>query len=36
MQKICVHAHDGRELELRDLTWIDREGADAGVKTAAE
>jgi len=25
VRKICVRAHDGRELELSDLTWIDRE-----------
>ena len=37
VRKICVLAHDGRELALHDLTWIDRE--DAGLKplkTAAE
>ncbi|MES2136545.1 MAG: helix-turn-helix domain-containing protein [Pseudomonadota bacterium] len=26
VRKICVLAHDGRELRLSDLTWIDREG----------
>ena len=26
VRKICVQAHDGRELELSDLTWIDRDG----------
>ena len=25
VRKICVQAHDGRELKLGDLTWIDRE-----------
>ena len=35
VRKICVVSHDGRELKLQDLTWIDREEA-AGLKTAAE
>src|SRR5215210_322862 len=26
VRKICVQAQDGRELTLRDLTWVDREG----------
>lgn len=34
VRKICVLAHDGRELKLGDLTWIDRE-ADQ-LPTAAE
>lgn len=25
VRKICVQAHDGRPLDLHDLTWIDRE-----------
>src|SRR3954466_15524967 len=25
VRKICVQAQDGRELTLRDLTWVDRE-----------
>ena len=29
VRKICVQAHDGRELKLHDLTWIDRDGASA-------
>jgi DNA-binding HxlR family transcriptional regulator len=29
VRKICVHAHDGRELELRDLTWADSEDGSA-------
>src|SRR5206468_5322687 len=36
VKKLCVQAHDGRELKLEDLTWID--GEDAGVadyRTAA-
>ena len=28
VRKICVQAHDGRELKLGDLTWIDREGGE--------
>lgn len=34
VRKICVHAHDGRELKLSDLTWIDREQEQ--LATAAE
>jgi DNA-binding HxlR family transcriptional regulator len=33
VQKICVQAHDGRQLKLQDLTWIDREDS---LRTAAE
>jgi DNA-binding HxlR family transcriptional regulator len=36
VRKICVVAHDGRELRLSDLTWIDREGVEYPVQTAAE
>ncbi|HUP67413.1 MAG TPA: helix-turn-helix domain-containing protein [Sphingomicrobium sp.] len=36
VKKICVQAHDGRELKLRDLTWIDREGGEVPLKTAAD
>ena len=36
VKKICVQAHDGRELKLDDLTWIDRESCEAPVRTAAE
>jgi hypothetical protein len=35
VRKICVLSHDGRELQLQDLTWIDREEA-TGFKAAAE
>jgi len=35
VRKICVQAHDGRELKLSDMTWIEREGAKA-LRTAAE
>ena len=35
VRKICVQAHDGRPLNLSDLTWIEREGSQA-LKTAAE
>ncbi|HVM22214.1 MAG TPA: helix-turn-helix domain-containing protein [Sphingomicrobium sp.] len=36
IRKICVHAHDGRELTLEDLTWIDLEGDRVDLATAAE
>jgi DNA-binding HxlR family transcriptional regulator len=37
VRKICVQAHDGRALELHDLTWIDREDSgEMPLKTAAE
>ncbi|HEY7004861.1 MAG TPA: helix-turn-helix domain-containing protein [Sphingomicrobium sp.] len=36
VRKMCVLSHDGRVLKLGDLTWIDREGSSAGLKTAAE
>jgi len=36
VRKICVQAHDGRELQLRELTWVDRDGALTALKTAAE
>ena len=26
VKKMCVQAHDGRELSLADLTWVDRDG----------
>jgi DNA-binding HxlR family transcriptional regulator len=35
VRKICVQAHDGRELKLGDLTWIDREDG-AALRTPAE
>jgi DNA-binding HxlR family transcriptional regulator len=35
VRKICVVAHDGRELTLEDLTWIDSDEA-AGLRAAAE
>ena len=34
VRKMCVLAHDGRELKLGDLTWVERDGA--GLRTAAE
>jgi len=34
VRRICVLSHDGRELSLQDLTWIERESA--GLLTAAE
>jgi DNA-binding HxlR family transcriptional regulator len=36
VRKICVLSHDGRELKLGDLTWIDRDGGSVGYRTAAE
>src|SRR5690349_3065089 len=36
VRKICVQAHDGRELKLSDLTWIDADGESIGLRTAAE
>jgi DNA-binding HxlR family transcriptional regulator len=35
VRKICVQAHDGRELKLNDLTWVEREDS-APLRTAAE
>ncbi|HET9812454.1 MAG TPA: helix-turn-helix domain-containing protein [Sphingomicrobium sp.] len=35
VRKICVQAHDGRELKFGDMMWIDRADEDA-VKAAAE
>src|SRR3954467_4295391 len=35
VRRICVRSHDGRELELGDLTWIESEKAEP-VRTAAE
>ncbi len=36
VRKICVQAHDGRELRLGEMTWIERENAGSTIKTAAE
>lgn len=40
IRKICVQAHDGRELSLQDLMWVDGEGqqvpARSALKAAAE
>lgn len=35
VRKICVLSHDGRELKLGDMIWIQREDADS-LRTAAE
>jgi DNA-binding HxlR family transcriptional regulator len=35
VRKLCVLSHDGRELKLEDLTWIERESAGP-LRTAAE
>ena len=36
VRKMCVQAHDGRALSLGDLTWVDRDGGSALLRTAAE
>lgn len=36
VKKMCVQAHDGRELKLADLTWVDRDGERSRFRTAAE
>ena len=36
VKKICVLAHDGRELKLKDLTWIDHGADEVPLSTAAE
>ena len=36
VRKICVQAHDGRELKLNDLTWIEAADGAAAFRTAAE
>src|SRR5690349_24217476 len=36
VRKMCVLSHDGRELKLCDLTWIDDDGDRVGFRTAAE
>jgi DNA-binding HxlR family transcriptional regulator len=36
VKKMCVQAHDGRELKLADLTWVDRETEQTAIATAAE
>jgi hypothetical protein len=35
VRNMCVLSHDGRELKLGDLTWIERERAES-FRTAAE
>ena len=35
VRRMCVQAHDGRELKLGDLTWIDRDGERATYRSAA-
>jgi DNA-binding HxlR family transcriptional regulator len=35
VRKICVLSHDGRELKLGDLVWIERDSAGS-LRTAAE
>lgn len=36
VRKMCVQAHDGRELKLHDLMWAERESGGASVANAAE
>jgi DNA-binding HxlR family transcriptional regulator len=36
VKRMCVQAHDGRELKLNDLTWIRPDGQRVAVKQAAE
>ena len=36
VRRMCVQAHDGRELKLGDLTWVERNGAEAPFRAAAE
>jgi DNA-binding HxlR family transcriptional regulator len=36
VRRICVQAHDGRELALGEMTWIDRDRESASLRTAAE
>lgn len=36
VRKMCVLSHDGRELKLGDLTWIDSDGGSVSYRTAAE
>ena len=36
VRKICVQAHDGRQLQLSELTWVDREDARGAYQIAAE
>jgi DNA-binding HxlR family transcriptional regulator len=36
VRKICLHAHDGRELNLEDLTWVRPDGERIEIKQAAE
>ena len=35
VRNICVLSHDGRELTLGDLTWVERKGSES-LRTAAE
>jgi DNA-binding HxlR family transcriptional regulator len=36
VRKICVQAHDGRELQLHELTWVDAEGGHRAFQAAAQ
>ena len=36
IRRICLQSHDGRPLELHDLTWIDGDGEIAPLKLAQQ
>jgi DNA-binding HxlR family transcriptional regulator len=36
VRRICVQAHDGRELNLSELTWVRPDGERVEIKQAAE
>ena len=36
VRKLCIQAHDGRELKLGDLTWIEGEEEQLPTRAAAE
>jgi DNA-binding HxlR family transcriptional regulator len=36
VRRICVQAHDGRELALGEMTWIDRDREGGAFQAAAE
>jgi DNA-binding HxlR family transcriptional regulator len=36
VRKMCVQAHDGRELNLSELTWVRPDGERVEIKQAAE
>jgi DNA-binding HxlR family transcriptional regulator len=36
VRRICVHAHDGRELNLAELTWVRPNGERVEIKQSAD